>query len=113
MASVQMETREFSCFFVSSCVNQAKRKERMVKERLQKQMMSVAEQQQRLNKVRMELEKLETVRFRQECFQCLKVSFRHFQPIRRDVDEIRSRVEVGMLCHLRSLSTDSFLGSRS
>jgi hypothetical protein len=34
----------------------------MVKEKLQKQMMSVAEQQQRLNRVRMELEKLETVR---------------------------------------------------
>ncbi len=42
--------------------NQAKRKERMVKEKLQKQMTSVAEQQQRLNKVRMELEKLEMVR---------------------------------------------------
>jgi hypothetical protein len=34
----------------------------MVKEKLQKQMMSVAEQQQRLNKVRLELEKLEVVR---------------------------------------------------
>ena len=43
--------------------NQAKRKERMVKEKLQKQMTSVAEQQQRLNKVRMELEKLEMVRY--------------------------------------------------
>ena len=44
-------------------LRQAKRKERMVKEKLQKQMISVAEQQQRLNKVRMELEKLEMVRF--------------------------------------------------
>ncbi len=44
------------------CVDQAKRKERMVKGMLQKQMMSVAEQQQRLNKVRTELEKLEMVR---------------------------------------------------
>ena len=43
--------------------NQAKRKERMVKEKLKKQMTSVAEQQQRLNKVRMELEKLEMVRY--------------------------------------------------
>ena len=34
----------------------------MVKEKLQKHMMSVAEQQQRLNKVRLELEKLEVVR---------------------------------------------------
>jgi hypothetical protein len=34
----------------------------MVKGMLQKQMMSVAEQQQRLNKVRTELEKLEMVR---------------------------------------------------
>jgi hypothetical protein len=47
---------------VNVCCDQAKRKERMVKEKLQKQMTSVAEQQQRLNKVRMELEKLEMVR---------------------------------------------------
>jgi hypothetical protein len=40
----------------------------MVKEKLQKQMTSVAEQQQRLNKVRMELEKLEMVR---DCFALL------------------------------------------
>jgi hypothetical protein len=59
------------------CVNQAKRKERMVKEKLQKQMMSVAEQQQRLNKVRMELDKLETVRLAiTGCvFHVFKVSF--------------------------------------
>ena len=42
--------------------DQAKRKEKLVKGMLQKQMMSVADQQQRLNKVRVELEKLEMVR---------------------------------------------------
>jgi hypothetical protein len=49
-------------FFQSTHWNdQAKRKEKMVKGMLQKQMMSVADQTQRLNKVRVELEKLEMV----------------------------------------------------
>jgi len=49
-------------FFHSTHWNdQAKRKEKMVKGMLQKQMMSVADQTQRLNKVRVELEKLEMV----------------------------------------------------
>ena len=52
--------------FFSILHYQAKRTERLVKERLQKQFVSVAEQQQRLNKVRVELEKLETV-----CTLCL------------------------------------------
>ncbi len=59
--------------------------------------MSVAEQQQRLNKVRTELEKLEMV-----CPPALHLRphmcallLTHAQPIRRDVDEIRSRVETG------------------
>ena len=56
----------FLAFFVEfkggNWYDQAKRKEKMVKGMLQKQMMSVADQQQRLNKVRVELEKLEMVR---------------------------------------------------
>jgi hypothetical protein len=84
--------------------NQAKRKERMVKEKLQKQMTSVAEQQQRLNKVRMELEKLEMVRNVYAFILIFYVQLKCvFKPIRRDVDEIRSRVEVGE-CDLRAMA---------
>jgi hypothetical protein len=36
----------------------------------------------------------------------MSLKYRSYQPIRRDVDEIRSRVEVGTLCRVKSLSAD-------